>query len=253
MRQGDPSMDDLELIEFGEYEEAANEYYDAKLHPTCANFRTLSYFFIEALLSASPRHFSRCLEIGAGRSVLAELRKKGLDRFGQLTISDKSKSMLRHSRDLVPFYDLELLLDVEDVPEMRRVCAERYDLVVASLADPYNGNALWRSLKEIVNIAGQVILTTPSYEWARAFRKESQSKLYDVAEFITSGGSNLYFRSVVFPPDEQISMCYRFDFQIDRLEQIYCDPIPEAELSSKLHAVRRNQLPAVTGYVLVRQ
>lgn len=246
-------MSDLDTAMISEYGELADEYYDPTRHPTCANFRKLSYLLIEKILSASPELFNKCLEIGAGRSVMAELRKNGLERLGHLTISDKSERMLRHSSDLAPYYDADLLLDIEDTPNIRRVCTGQYDLVVASLSDPYNGEALLQSLKKIIDFEGRVILTTPSHEWANAYRKKSQSGLYNVAVFISKDGTRHYLRSIILPIDEQIELCDRFDFRISCLEQIYCDQIPAVELSTKLAIVRRNRLPAVTGYVLTRQ
>lgn len=245
-------MDSLTQREVVDYDYVADEYYDAALHPTCANFERLSYQFVEERLTQSRRRFGRSLEVGAGKSVLARMREKGIDRIVSLTISDKSETMLRHSRDLARYYESAIILDVEDSNNSAARLGAQYDLVVASLADPYNGNALWSFLKTVVVASGWVILTTPSYEWCRRFRSEKQSSLFDVAEFVTRDGTRKLLPSIVFPPEEQLALCSRFGFRVDRLEQAYCDQIPPSELSPKLTVAIEDDLPVLTGYVLIR-
>lgn len=245
-------MDSAVTTRLREYEDISDEYYDPRRHPTCANFRRLSLGFVDRFLSSQSRRFERCLEIGAGRSVLAELRRNGNNRLGFVTISDKSEKMLRHSRDLEAFYDRALLLDVESVPRSTSGF-EQSDLVAASLADPYNTSSLWRFLSEAVVAGGTVVFTVPSYEWASTFRRHNQAGQYDVAEFVSRNGTVMYLPSFILTPDEQIALGHRFGFRIDRLEQAYCDAIADSELSPKLISVRAKRLPAVTGYVFIRE
>lgn len=252
MRQEDLSMTKTSLRCLSEYDDLSEEYYDAERHPTCANFYSLSYRWIRKQLSSLPSHFNRCLEIGAGYSIMAKLRSDGFDRVGWLAISDKSELMLNYSRGLAKFYDEALILDIEDTENAKRVCSKDYDLVVASLADPYNGPRLWQTLNQIMATNGRVVFTTPSYEWTTSFRKLEQAGKIDLAEFVSKSGDIIYLRSDVLSAAKQIELCYRHGFRLELLEQVYCDDIPVAELSWKLDRVRGLKMPALTGYMFVR-
>lgn len=236
------------------YEALSDEYYDRILHPTCANFRTLSYDFVRRALYETAHPINRSLEVGAGRSIVAELRRNGLDRIRWLTISDKSRGMLRHSNELNDYYEEEKLVDIIDSQRIHyNFDNMKFDLVVSSLADPYNSRAFWRSLRKLVVGGGRVIFTTPSYEWTRIFRRENQSNMFGVAEFQSVCGTTLHVPSIVLSPDDQIAMCQEFGFEVEYLEQIYCNSIPLEELSPKLKATRSKRQPAVTGYMFSAQ
>jgi hypothetical protein len=232
----------------GEYDQLASEYYDALLHPTCANFRALSYGFIREAVHAIGRNFSTSLEIGAGKSLLAELRQDGMDCFGELTISDKHANMLAHSDRLQQYFNHRTIVDMS-VASVNEMLLENFELVVGSLIDPYNGSPLWANLKEITFKGGYVIVTTPSYDWAQQFRNSSDAK-YDFAEF-ASGDQRISVRSVVLEPKDQIALAERCGFKLVQLKQKFCSELLPEQLSPKLKYVLTHQLPAVTGYVFV--
>ena len=61
--------------------------------------------------------------------------------------------------------------------------------VVASLGDPYNEPSFWTESKRVLEPDGLVIFTTPSHEWAFAFRRDpSPGSGASRAEFVLRNG-----------------------------------------------------------------
>src|SRR6266851_1243674 len=59
------------ILEIGSYEDVASEYYDVRLHPTCADFRIASRSFLLKLFrEQNPR--GRIADVGCGHSLLSE-------------------------------------------------------------------------------------------------------------------------------------------------------------------------------------
>jgi hypothetical protein len=48
------------------------------------------------------------------------------------------------------------------------------DLIVASLADPYNGLPFWVEVSRIVHPTGCIVLTAPTFEWAQSVRDSGE-------------------------------------------------------------------------------
>lgn len=241
-------MTDAETVMLSDYDEIAEEYYDAKRHPTCANFRDLSKAWIKRLLEAAERRYDSCLEVGAGRSILAELKKEGLTQIGRLAISDKSSKMLEHSRDLAAFCNTHFVLDAEAPSRLLPEHVNSYDLIVCSLADPYNSEALWHSLRYLVKRNGTILFTTPSLDWAESFRLQYQEGLLEVASFAMRREQNVVVRSTILSPQKQIELCRKAGFVVNQWDQLYADKIEQDELSWKLAKARSGSVPVVTAY-----
>src|SRR5258708_2843943 len=80
------------------YELVALEYYDPHKHPTCANFREASAGILrDWLAQLFPNGPGRACEVGAGRSILAELLDRQRVPLDDLLITDSSPSMLSYS------------------------------------------------------------------------------------------------------------------------------------------------------------
>ena len=86
--------------ETGTYSELSSEYYDSVKHPTCADFRDagrlLLYDFVDQGLIRSD---GRTIEVGAGRSLVAEVLSARDRSIEGLLITDISFEMLWHSRE----------------------------------------------------------------------------------------------------------------------------------------------------------
>lgn len=244
------SMYKKSLITISEYDAIAEEYYNSECHPTCANFRYLSIEFIKNHFENNDCKFRRCLEVGAGRSVLAELKKLGNNCFDHITIMDKNKKMLKNSNQLENYYNNKLITDIENTKSIKNLNLEKFDLIVAILADPYNSSGMWESIKSIIAENGLVLFTTPSYEWAQMFRKDQQSELYEVAEFRTQEGKTLYVRSVVLNEENQVILCNQSGFKVSSISRLTVNSIVDQTLSPKLRSAQDQDIPVVTGYVI---
>ena len=78
------------------YDKIAEEYYDKNLHPTSNNFRSLGIKAFKDFFSQYISKLGRVLEIGAGKTIFAEIDERiNDDTF--LIISDKSQNMLQRS------------------------------------------------------------------------------------------------------------------------------------------------------------
>jgi hypothetical protein len=73
-----------------------------------------------------------------------------------------------------------------------------YDLIVSSLADPYNDAQFWTEIARVIDRKGLWILTTPSNDWAKRFRIDGEKKR---AEFILSNGTYVSVPSYTYDVD----------------------------------------------------
>src|SRR4028118_2295010 len=81
------------------YEELSSEYYNPLRHPTCANLREASAIVLRHWLPRLlPVETATLCEVGAGKSLLAELLAEQGVTAAQLILMDSSHSMLAYSR-----------------------------------------------------------------------------------------------------------------------------------------------------------
>ena len=107
------------------YDSVAGEYYDERLHPTCADFRSASRIYLARLFDEL-KPTGRIADIGCGRSLVAEFQQQNL------VLIDESSEMLRQN---VPFLESRCI-NVEREP----IGASEFDWIFAVLGDPYNTN-----------------------------------------------------------------------------------------------------------------
>jgi hypothetical protein len=114
------------------YAIVASEYYDRERHPTCADFRWASDRLLGRLMPESPAGL--LCDVGAGDSALAAwLLRHGTDLAG-ICLFDTSSEMLAHSARWVARGATADVACAEALP----IADGGADLVVASLADPYD-------------------------------------------------------------------------------------------------------------------
>lgn len=231
--------------DFASYSEVAGEYYDPVLHPTCANFRTASKLLLTELGVLRDVSCKSILELGAGRSLVAEMlieKEKSLDR---LVITDKHEEMLLHSRI---FESAGAKLKIFDACSAN-LSLGKFDLIVAVLADPYNTKALWRNLSRLCSRRGLIALTFPSYYWMKSYRvlREHVESQYSV--FQTGEGRSLNLPSFILPT-EQVIECGRsaelilIEHRTFRLARLTAERI-----SPKLLSPGDAELPIVEAYL----
>ena len=140
---------------------------------------------------------ARACEVGAGSSLLAELlwrRHRGLDG---LLITDALPEMLEHSRRWERCGAALAVAPAASLP----VPDASLDLVVGSLADPYDDDSLWEEVSRVLAPGGLCVLTAPSAVWAHRFRVEGSPG--HAAEFVLADERTVYVPSLVRSPEEE--------------------------------------------------
>ena len=230
------------------YGPLADEYYDPQLHPTCANFRAGSTLLLRRMLARVTVDRVAVCEVGAGRSIIPDLVPDWAERLRELVLVDASPEMLAHSAAAIQQGAVPQIADARDLP----FPAKRFDLVIASLGDPFNDRAFWREVRRVLAPGGACLFTCPAYDWARAFRGKHGSGMMGRAEFVTKGGDACVVPSLIRPPAAQIEMIKDAGLSLIDHEAIPFDAIDERSRSWKLCAERGRDAPVVEGYVAVR-
>ncbi len=225
------------------YDALASEYYDQKRHPTCDNFRYASLYLIAAYLSAAPVPMAaRVVEVGAGRSVFADL---GIC-LSHLTITDSSIGMIRHSAALFGRAGAAIA-DAERLPFRPR----SFDLVVSSLGDPYNTDDFWREVERVLLPGGACVFTMPALTWSDRYREREQLGHKGSAWFETKFGSTIAVESLVRSPAEQIELLKRHGLLTLECSTFTRGMFPdEIALSPKIANFATPAMPVVVQFVV---
>ena len=233
-------------VEVGTYEDLASEYYDSVRHPTCANFRDASAHFLRDRLVFAYRETRKVCEVGPGKSLVAELlAERGVPVDGLILI-DSSPSMLRYSEKWAHTGAQLVIGDAFILP----LASESVDLVVASLGDAYNDHHFWRDVERVLRTGGISLFTTPSYDWAAAFRNTDDPFMMTLAEFLLRDGRTLYVPSRIYPRDDQIKLVEDSDLVVIEVNEIPISVLESKHLSPKLTPRRGRDASIVTGYVI---
>lgn len=220
------------------YSDLADEYYDDAAHPTCRDLRLLSTMAFRKLLNGVEA--SRLLEVGPGRSS-AEGLPSGFATATRFYL-DVSEGMLAYVAD-AGSKAVRLVGDGAALP----LRTGAFDLVVASLGDPYNLVEVWQEIQRVTGPGATVFFSTPSYEWATAFRA---GVTHDEAEFELRDGRLIAVPSYVLPEDEQVERFSAAGFGVESTARYATADLP-ASHSAKLDVVS-DEVPVVVAYRLHR-
>jgi SAM-dependent methyltransferase len=233
------------LLQTG-YQEIAHEYYSRPRHPTCANFRDASVLLIRTWLGESEAAKKRAIavEVGAGKSVLAELAKKRAIQFDLLILTDLIRSMIAHSARWASGDVRLLVADASSLP----IASGLVDLLVSSLGDPYNIPTFWDEVYRVLRPGGLCIFTTPSYEWASQFRSDGDKAR---AEFEIMGGGRVLVESRIYASAEQVAMIEKAGLQVGKRDVVRVAAFRPEALSSKI-LDRSPSSAVVQGYLLAK-
>ena len=225
------------------YEDLAVEYYDPKRHPTCSNFRdasrTIVIGFVKTwlrLASSAPRW----LDVGAGKSVAAEVLQDFRTPSHFLIATDESLEMLRHTPKSAKVG--LVLSSAYALP----FAPESLDGAIISLGDPFNKIGFWSELNQALAPGSPVCFTTPSFGWCETYRLQEGSPI-DIARFSLESGDLVDVESYVYPVEHQIAIFKDAGFEILDVKTVEPNEIP-GPLSSKLVATES----VITGYELRR-
>jgi len=233
-------------VDTADYDLVAAEYYDPQRHPTCANFGELSARFLAERLLQQTRPDSRILEVGAGRSIIAPMLADAGRTLGSLTLLDKSAAMLAHSAS---WESRGAKLVVADACATSLPSAS-YDMVVASLCDPYNRANFWRESARIIVAGGICMATLPAPEWAARFRANETA---DEAEFVLANGRRVAMPSFVPLPERQLAMIGEAGLTV--IEQMTYSAVDlRGAASPKLNVFRRAESgPVLCGFTTAKK
>ena len=228
------------------YSKIATEYYDVIAHPTCANFREASILCIERFLRRFRREMDLKVvgETGAGKTVLAELAGYNFEDVERIYITDSSPEMLHYSDNIIDNAIVQKA-DASDLPFRNG----EINLLISSLADPYNTAEFWAEASRVLTPGGLCFFTTPSHDWAEAFRRDFQ-KHDHVAEFLLRDGSSWEVPSHVRPFEAQRAMFDRAHLDIVDHTEVRVSDLHSSQLSPKLSVCDGDTLPLVQGYAV---
>jgi SAM-dependent methyltransferase len=220
------------------YELLSAEYYDVTRHPTCRNFGDLSERFIVPRLKRILRKGTHVVDAGAGRSIAAAvMAEEGIGLDG-LIILDSAPGMLAHSQEWLERGARAIIADARDTG----LGSGSFDIIVASLGDPYNQPLFWRECARLLRRGGSCLFTTPTHDWASRFRIGSD---LDAAEFLLSDGRSVLVPSFTPPDRDQITMIQQAGLRVGEVRAYSRDDLSEP-ISPKLDLGRA--IPLVRGY-----
>ncbi len=229
----------------GTYEDLAQEYYDESRHPTCANFRQASAILFRKWLPKLPSHSRWSCEIGPGKSLVAEFRTLGEFSSEGLFLIDSSHSMLKHSRIYSTPRQIAIIGTATTVP----LAGDSVEVAASFLGDPYNVSQFWHEVFRILKVGGKFMFTTPSYEWASAFRKGLSAEKQASAEFVLANGRKVFVPSFILPDKKQFDLIKTAKFKILDFAGVRVSDLDDHRVSPKLMVKRSEELTAVTGYL----
>jgi ubiquinone/menaquinone biosynthesis C-methylase UbiE len=224
------------------YQAVAPEYYDLDRHPTCANFRDASVQGLRPWLRRYCTSDARILEVGAGKSVLLEYLNETGVRLSRLLVTDASPAMLNYSRDLGTNQHQLVVASADQLPALDNDLTA----VVASLGDPYNEFGFWREAWRVLRPNGRVLFTTPTHEWATAYRKGGNQ---NVAEFELTDGRKINAPSLILEVDEQLDLMRSAGFRTLAIQEVALDDIDRGRISYKLTLAELKCAPIVRAYL----
>jgi SAM-dependent methyltransferase len=224
----------------------ADEYYILSRHPTCSNFRTGSTMIIAPWLLRMAVETTAC-EVGAGKSIVAELLLNNGRSLHKLLITDESARMLEYSRQFEAAGATLKVASAERLPAI----SGSIDWMVASLGDPYNNSGFWAEASRILKPGGAALFTTPAYDWAKCFRREgeSSSAAFNEAEFELMNGRRVRLPSFIYSEEDQLSLVEKSGLIVREVIHITIADLKGEVLSPKLCLYRGSAGPVVTGFL----
>jgi SAM-dependent methyltransferase len=202
----------IETLEMAKYSAVANEYYNPELHPTCADFRSASVYFLRrAFLRVLPS--GRIADIGCGESLLAKFIKENL------VLIDESEEMLDRNFGTFEKRCVDIVLDAFGSSE--------FDWIFAILGDPFNVDDCWRHISIALKEGGRCVFVVPSHEWAIRFRRAALTERSGYARFELARGETVYLPSFIYSERDQASMIAEAGLKLQGVDHVYLRDIEE--------------------------
>lgn len=217
-----PRPEQIDILNKKGYNLVAKEFNDSK-RLTTRDFHRVSIPFFEKSIKEYVKPNDKILEIGPGSFWLTNTFTFPEVHYHAVDISDKMKCNTKN------------LYKVKSIRNTRYNFNE-FDVILASLADPYFYPAaiceMWRILKP----NGYIILTTPSSKWSEELREDKQK-----TKFVLENNKTVEVYSFTFTKEQIISILSNCNFIIEQIEEIpakslalYDDISPILTTASKL-------------------
>ncbi len=238
----------MELTKISAYKTIAAEYYDPVKHPTCADFRDATETLLNEFLQTRKRPLHPALEVGAGKSLVAEaLQARGLPIAG-LLLTDAEPAMLAYSNMWLAQGAELISSSVEDL----ELAAGAYQSIFACLGDPFNDRLLWRKVANWLAPQGVCFFSTPAYEWIAHYRPFFQSNRIDLAEFLVNS-EKLSVPSMVLPAAEQRALVESAGLRVSQIISFTKAAFQGRARSPKINLPHIGpDTPIVTAYIVER-
>jgi hypothetical protein len=204
--RGPAAFKSSETLKMGSYDDVASEYYDAELHPTCADFRAASRVFLQTFFSKEKPQ-GRIADVGCGLSLLNGFVHENL------VLVDSSIRMLR--RNVGPAE--KRLVNVEE----KGFGSSEFDWVFAILADPFNSIPAWKNIREALRERGRGVFIVPSYCWVSKFRSRVPEERPRLARFVRADKSSVFLPSIVYSRAEQSALIESGGMLLTDFEQVF--------------------------------
>jgi SAM-dependent methyltransferase len=230
------------------YELVAREYYDPERHPTCANFREASRTLFQRWLKTVSIRAQIC-EVGAGKSLLAEILSEERTDLQSLALVDESPSMLEYSE---PWRYVGVRLDLASAFALP-YGSESFDIVASCLGDPYNSWSFWVEVCRVLKPNGTCLFTTPSFDWAKSFRGATDTDALHSSAFDLVDGSQVSLPSYIYPEPDEVQLMKSAKLTVSEISQVSIRDLSGHKLSSKLMLNRGADASVVTGYVASKE
>ncbi|MER9484093.1 methyltransferase domain-containing protein [Mesorhizobium sp. M0494] len=226
------------------YSAVADEYYNEILHPTCNDFGYASLSLLRDYLRLRPLQGVVC-EVGAGLSALLTALD-GNQQAARVVVTDNSREMLSHSQTRFAGQAEFVLSDASHLP----FPGQSVDMLTASLGDPYNSPEFWHEVHRVSKLGARIFFSTPSWEWASAFRSVGKNEREGSALFITQSGKKIYLPSCILPEIEQGAMMKAAGLHVEQISHFRLSDLKSAQLptSPKLGGYLDDDDSVVTSF-----
>lgn len=211
-----------ETLEPASYDDVASEYYDERLHPTCADFREASEAFLQSFFRRE-KPKGRIAEIGCGVSLLSKFTPESL------VLVDSSAQMLSKNKDTAE----KRLVNVETDSFGDR----EFDWVFAILGDPYNSKPTWLNIARALKAKARGLFVVPSYYWASHFRRVAGGEYDGYARFDRADKSSVLLASAIYPQEGQVSLIHSVGLHV-----LECEHVP-------VRVINKIRSPKISGYL----
>lgn len=220
------------------YERVASEYYDERLHPTCANLRRASDVGLAHVLAEGCAARERYLELGAGASSFSTLDMVN----ASMVCVDLNLGMLRN----VPSDAGAVVADATKLP----FDSDSFIGAVGSLIDPFNTPDLYVEARRVLTPGGRLVFTVPDVRWTRA-NQIADSLPPHTAGITLSDGSVVLLPSYVWDFSDQAEMLVAAGFADVRRYDVPIEALGDGTISRRF--LGEDGLPAFPFVVSVYQ